>query len=120
MSKDSKVETAEEALARTAPPPSGAEAYARWLEHMQRTRTRHAAITRRHRPDDLLRPIVGTAVGDDELEAVRLIVLREHRTEALRDEIGLIADRHDHGDGGYLHGGHDCREKTNSGVMTCE
>jgi hypothetical protein len=27
-------------------PPSGAEAYARWLEHMQRTRTRHAAITR--------------------------------------------------------------------------
>ena len=25
---------------------SGAEAYARWLEHMQRTRTRHAAITR--------------------------------------------------------------------------
>jgi len=31
-----------------APPKSasGAEAYARWLEHMQRTRTRHAAITR--------------------------------------------------------------------------
>lgn len=28
------------------PAPSGAEAYARWLEHMQRTRTRHAAITR--------------------------------------------------------------------------
>ena len=26
--------------------PGGAEAYARWLEHMQRTRTRHAAITR--------------------------------------------------------------------------
>jgi hypothetical protein len=25
---------------------SGAEAYARWLEHMQRTRGRHAAITR--------------------------------------------------------------------------
>ena len=47
MSKeDSKVETAEEALARTQAPPSGAEAYARWLEHMQRTRTRHAAITR--------------------------------------------------------------------------
>ena len=47
MSKqDSKVETAAEALARTSPPPSGAEAYARWLEHMQRTRTRHAAITR--------------------------------------------------------------------------
>jgi hypothetical protein len=47
MSKqDSKVETPAEALARTAPPPSGAEAYARWLEHMQRTRTRHAAITR--------------------------------------------------------------------------
>ena len=28
------------------PAPGGAEAYARWLEHMQRTRTRHAAITR--------------------------------------------------------------------------
>jgi hypothetical protein len=27
-------------------PQSGAEAYARWLEHMQRSRTRHAAITR--------------------------------------------------------------------------
>jgi hypothetical protein len=26
--------------------PTGAEAYARWLEHMQRSRTRHAAITR--------------------------------------------------------------------------
>jgi hypothetical protein len=44
--QDSKVETAAEALARTSAPPSGAEAYARWLEHMQRTRTRHAAITR--------------------------------------------------------------------------
>jgi len=31
-----------------AQPPAGAsaEAYARWLEHMQRTRGRHAAITR--------------------------------------------------------------------------
>lgn len=28
------------------PVPSGAEAYARWLDHMQRMRTRHAAITR--------------------------------------------------------------------------
>jgi hypothetical protein len=47
MSKlDTKAETAEEAQARTQAPPSGAEAYARWLEHMQRTRTRHAAITR--------------------------------------------------------------------------
>ena len=29
-------------------PPAGtsAEAYARWLEHMQRSRSRHAAITR--------------------------------------------------------------------------
>jgi len=43
---DPKAETAEEALERTQVPPSGAEAYARWLEHMQRTRTRHAAITR--------------------------------------------------------------------------
>jgi hypothetical protein len=47
MSKEVPViETAAEALERTSPPPSGAEAYARWLEHMQRTRTRHAAITR--------------------------------------------------------------------------
>jgi hypothetical protein len=47
MSKSGpKVETAEEAQLRTMAPPSGAEAYARWLEHMQRTRTRHAAITR--------------------------------------------------------------------------
>ena len=37
-----KFESANEAAAA----PSGAEAYARWLEHMQRTRTRHAAITR--------------------------------------------------------------------------
>ncbi len=28
------------------PPEGGAEAYARWLEHMQRSRGRHAAITR--------------------------------------------------------------------------
>ena len=41
-----KVETADEALAQSMAAPSGAEAYARWLEHMQRTRTRHAAITR--------------------------------------------------------------------------
>jgi hypothetical protein len=41
-----KVETADEALAKKLAGPSGAEAYARWLEHMQRTRTRHAAITR--------------------------------------------------------------------------
>jgi hypothetical protein len=27
-------------------PEGGAEAYARWLEHMRRTRGRHAAITR--------------------------------------------------------------------------
>ena len=30
----------------TEAPEGGAEAYARWLEHMQRTRGRHAAITR--------------------------------------------------------------------------
>ena len=41
-----RMETAEETLARKLAAPSGAEAYARWLEHMQRTRTRHAAITR--------------------------------------------------------------------------
>ena len=47
MSKDeTKVEPAEPAAAPLAAGPSGAEAYARWLEHMQRTRTRHAAITR--------------------------------------------------------------------------
>jgi len=39
-------ETADEALARTLATQSGAEAYARWLEQMQRSRTRHAAITR--------------------------------------------------------------------------
>jgi len=32
--------------AGTPAPEGGAEAYARWLEHMQRTRGRHAAITR--------------------------------------------------------------------------
>jgi hypothetical protein len=37
--------TADEALAHKLTP-SGTEAYASWLEHMQRTRTRHAAITR--------------------------------------------------------------------------
>jgi hypothetical protein len=41
-----KAETADEALAHSLTAPSGAEAYARWLEHMQRTRTRHSAITR--------------------------------------------------------------------------
>jgi hypothetical protein len=41
-----KVETADEVLANKLAAPSGAEAYARWLEHMQRSRTRHAAITR--------------------------------------------------------------------------
>jgi hypothetical protein len=41
-----KTEIADEAQAATLAAPSGAEAYARWLEHMQRTRTRHAAITR--------------------------------------------------------------------------
>jgi hypothetical protein len=40
-----KIPGPEDAFSQT-PPPSGAEAYARWLEHMQRTRTRHAAITR--------------------------------------------------------------------------
>jgi hypothetical protein len=40
------VETADEAQAQAPGAPSGAEAYARWLEHMQRTRTRHSAITR--------------------------------------------------------------------------
>jgi hypothetical protein len=41
-----KIETADEALAQKLAAQSGAEAYARWLEHMQRARTRHAAITR--------------------------------------------------------------------------
>lgn len=41
-----KTEIADEAQAAKLVAPSGAEAYARWLEHMQRTRTRHAAITR--------------------------------------------------------------------------
>ena len=41
-----KVETAQEASASQRTAPSGAEAYARWLEQMQGSRTRHAAITR--------------------------------------------------------------------------
>ena len=41
-----KIDSADEALAKKLAGPSGAEAYARWLEHMQQTRTRHAAITR--------------------------------------------------------------------------
>ena len=32
--------------AATGSPTGGADAYASWLEHMQRTRARHAAITR--------------------------------------------------------------------------
>ncbi len=38
--------TADDTLARKLATQSGAEAYARWLEQMQRSRTRHAAITR--------------------------------------------------------------------------
>ena len=41
-----KVESAEDKPEQSMNAPSGAEAYARWLEHMQRTRTRHSAITR--------------------------------------------------------------------------
>ncbi len=44
--KPPTVETADEALAAKLAAPNGAEAYARWLEHAQRSRTRHAAITR--------------------------------------------------------------------------
>jgi hypothetical protein len=40
-----KIAAADDASA-PKPAPGGAEAYARWLEHMQRARTRHAAITR--------------------------------------------------------------------------
>ncbi len=39
-------ESSIEATGAKRSPQSGAEAYARWLEHMQRSRTRHAAITR--------------------------------------------------------------------------
>ena len=39
-------ETSSEATGSRRSPQSGAEAYALWLEHMQRSRTRHAAITR--------------------------------------------------------------------------
>jgi hypothetical protein len=34
------------AVGNQTAPEGGAEAYARWLEHMRRTRGRHAAITR--------------------------------------------------------------------------
>ena len=33
-------------LANGSPPPVGSDAYAAWLERMQRTRGRHAAITK--------------------------------------------------------------------------
>jgi len=33
-------------LANGSPPPVGTDAYAAWLERMQRTRGRHAAITK--------------------------------------------------------------------------
>lgn len=39
-------EGAKSATDAPAGPEGGAEAYARWLQHMQRTRGRHAAITR--------------------------------------------------------------------------
>ncbi|HEX4024260.1 MAG TPA: hypothetical protein VHX52_06080 [Steroidobacteraceae bacterium] len=45
-SEPPKVPTAEEPAPPKPAPGGGAEAYARWLEHMQRARTRHAAITR--------------------------------------------------------------------------
>jgi len=44
--KPRKSPTVDEALAQRLNAPSGAEAYARWLEHMQGTRKRQAAITR--------------------------------------------------------------------------
>ena len=44
---DNNSDDASKSLASNAPPAgASAEAYARWLEHMQRTRGRHAAITR--------------------------------------------------------------------------
>jgi hypothetical protein len=44
---DSNSRDASKSQASNAPPASAsAEAYARWIEHMQRTRARHAAITR--------------------------------------------------------------------------
>jgi hypothetical protein len=49
MSKNDPVTRPEKASPKsvaTTAPEGGAEAYARWLEHMQRTRGRHAAITR--------------------------------------------------------------------------
>lgn len=45
QAENSKAVPASAAVA-AATPEGGAEAYARWLEHMQRTRGRHAAITR--------------------------------------------------------------------------
>lgn len=42
----SRPEAANGAAEGTPSVEGGAEAYARWLQHMQRTRGRHAAITR--------------------------------------------------------------------------
>lgn len=42
----SRPDNGKSAAGSTSAPEGGAEAYARWLEHMQRTRGRHAAITR--------------------------------------------------------------------------
>jgi hypothetical protein len=43
---DSNSDDASKSLGNAPPAGASAEAYARWLEHMQRTRGRHAAITR--------------------------------------------------------------------------
>ena len=43
---DSNSDDASKSLSNAPPAGASAEAYARWLEHMQRTRGRHAAITR--------------------------------------------------------------------------
>jgi hypothetical protein len=42
----SRPDGGKEAAEGAAAAEGGAEAYARWLQHMQRTRGRHAAITR--------------------------------------------------------------------------
>ena len=50
-------------LANGSPPPVGSDAYAAWLERMQRTRGRHAAITKNLAPRWFLMSDVHSSAG---------------------------------------------------------
>ena len=59
----SRPDAGKDAAEGAAAAEGGAEAYARWLQHMQRTRGRHAAITRNQRKDMARRDDVVIAFG---------------------------------------------------------